>query len=387
MKISARPLKGEAFELDADPKDTVEALKVKIASVKPDMPADQIKIVFSGKVLQNAQSLEECGVKEGDFVVLMATRAKPAAEPAPAMAAAAAAAASAAASAATAPAAVAGPSQGPAEEAALQLLCDMGFPRPEAERCLQAAFGNADRAVEYLMNGIPAAAQGPAAGASGPGPAALLPTPAPAAAPAPGPLLGAGTAAGASPFPPMAGAAPAAAAAGPLAALRSHPRFGQLRMVVQQSPQALNQVLSVLAQADPGLINLIAEHQEEFVQMLQEPVGPPGAPASAAAQGPTPGMPLDPVAAMIAAAQAAQAQAPAGGAAQAAPAAPAAPAGPAAAGPAAAAPAVQLSAAEQEAVGRLQALGFDRIVALEAFLACERNEELAANYLFESAED
>nr|QDO16218.1 UV excision repair protein RAD23 [Lingulodinium polyedra] len=367
MKISARPLKGEAFELDADPKDTVEALKVKIASVKPDMPADQIKIVFSGKVLQNAQSLEECGVKEGDFVVLMATRAKPAAEPAPAMAAAAAAAASAAASAATAPAAVAGPSQGPAEEAALQLLCDMGFPRPEAERCLQAAFGNADRAVEYLMNGIPAAA--------------------PAAAPAPGPLLGAGTAAGASPFPPMAGAAPAAAAAGPLAALRSHPRFGQLRMVVQQSPQALNQVLSVLAQADPGLINLIAEHQEEFVQMLQEPVGPPGAPASAAAQGPTPGMPLDPVAAMIAAAQAAQAQAPAGGAAQAAPAAPAAPAGPAAAGPAAAAPAVQLSAAEQEAVGRLQALGFDRIVALEAFLACERNEELAANYLFESAED
>uniref|UniRef100_A0A7S2DTS8 UBA domain-containing protein n=1 Tax=Alexandrium andersonii TaxID=327968 RepID=A0A7S2DTS8_9DINO len=208
-----------------------------------------------------------------------------------------------------------------------------------------------------------------------------------------------------SPFPQPPGAArgmPVAGAGGPLAALRNHPRFAQLRMVVQQSPQMMNQVLSAIAQSDPSLVTLIAEHQEEFVQMLQETSGLPpmvvppqqggqlpaqlpggqAAPPAGGALQP----PMDPVAAMLAAAQAAQAGQAGAGAAPAAPG--AAPAAGAAAPAAPAAspqvPSVALTPAEQEAVGRLQALGFERMVAVEAFLACDRNEELAANYLFES---
>ena len=45
---------------------------------------------------------------------------------------------------------------------------------------------------------------------------------------------------------------------------------------------------------------------------------------------------------------------------------------------------IQLSAEEGEAIERLQALGFDRNTAIEAFLACDRNEQLAANFLFDS---
>jgi UV excision repair protein RAD23 len=44
---------------------------------------------------------------------------------------------------------------------------------------------------------------------------------------------------------------------------------------------------------------------------------------------------------------------------------------------------VRLSEEEIAAVQRLQDLGFDRNTAAQAYLACDKNEELAANFLFE----
>ena len=34
-------------------------------------------------------------------------------------------------------------------------LMSMGFPREDCEKALRAAYNNADRAVDYLLNGIP----------------------------------------------------------------------------------------------------------------------------------------------------------------------------------------------------------------------------------------
>lgn len=84
----------------------------------------------------------------------------------------------------------------------------MGFPEDEVRRALTASFNDAERAVQYLMEGIPETV--------------------PQMAPAPS-----------QPASDTAGGS----GGGPLEALRQHPNFRQLRTMLQQNPQALPQVL------------------------------------------------------------------------------------------------------------------------------------------------
>jgi UV excision repair protein RAD23 len=48
---------------------------------------------------------------------------------------------------------------------------------------------------------------------------------------------------------------------------------------------------------------------------------------------------------------------------------------------------IDITAEEKEAIDRLVAMGFDRAQAIEAYLACDKNEDLAANFLFDSMQD
>eukprot|EP00971_Amphidinium_carterae_P017421 343504-Amphidinium_carterae.1 len=54
MKITARPLKGDQFDIECEPDDTVEQLKQKIAAAHPEFPVEQQKLIFCGKILTDA---------------------------------------------------------------------------------------------------------------------------------------------------------------------------------------------------------------------------------------------------------------------------------------------------------------------------------------------
>jgi UV excision repair protein RAD23 len=192
---------------------------------------------------------------------------------------------------------------------AVQNLVEMGFPNDQVVAAMRAAFNNPDRAVEYLMNGIPTSA-----GAAG------------------------------APQPPanqsVAAEATAMDAEGDeedlemsemvdaFESLRQIPQFDQIRQMILSQPQLLEPMLAQLAQSHPELLQVIAQNPQAFMAWLTM------------AGGDVPGSNV-----------------------------------------------IRLTEDENSAVERLVALGFDKNMAVQAYLACDKNEMLAANYLFDTAND
>ncbi|KAJ9630782.1 UV excision repair protein rad23 [Taxawa tesnikishii (nom. ined.)] len=321
MKLTFKDLKQQKFVIEAEPSDTIGSVKSKIAAEKGWEPSSQ-KLIYSGKILQDDNTVESYKIEEKGFIVCMTQKPKaapkPAAEPStPAPATVATPAPPAApASTNTAPAAAppATPSPAPASTtastqggrfndpsalalgderaAAISNMEAMGFPRADIDRAMRAAFFNPDRAVEYLLNGIPesalreerpaAASPAPAANPTNPPAGEAGATAAPtgdepvnlfeAAAQAGqggrgGARGGAGVGAGAGG---LAGLGAGAGAAQNLDFLRNNPQFQQLRQVVQQQPQMLEPILQQVAAGNPQLAQMITQNPEQFMQLLAD---------------------------------------------------------------------------------------------------------------------
>ncbi|KAF8939414.1 hypothetical protein BGZ47_008165 [Haplosporangium gracile] len=400
MQITIKTLKQESFKVEVEESDKVLTIKEKVEQLQGH-PVSSQKLIFSGKILADENPVSKYNITEKDFLVIMVT--KPKAAPAPKAAAPTAASTTPAPAPAAAPAAptpsaptpsapvaqapveatpaaaaaapVVGENPTPAAsaepaaptsadnalltgthfETAIQNMMEMGFPREQCMNAMRASFNNPDRAVEYLMTGIPDHLQ---AQASAPTPAApRAPAAAGAAAPANPAATPASAAAGA------AGAAPATATAAQpqnlftaaaqaaanarrsaetggagdstdnLAFLRDQPQFQQIREMVQQNPELLQPLLVQLGQTNPQMLQLINQNQQAFLQLLNEGHdGDEGLPPAGANH-------------------------------------------------------IYVTQEEQEAIQRLESLGFDRQTAVEAFLACDRDEQMAANYLFDHGHD
>ncbi|ODN82837.1 UV excision repair protein Rad23 [Cryptococcus amylolentus CBS 6039] len=375
VKITFKTVQNKLFTVEAQDSETVADLKQKIQESQT-FPAENQKLIYSGKILNDSSSVESLKIKEKDFLVVMVSRPK-AAPAAAAVPSTPAPAASVAPSTPAAPAPSSGPAPtAPAEtptpaasesaqpsgsaalgtsfltgdqlQAATDGMVEMGFERDLVVRALRASFNNPDRAVEYLMSGnIPnldpptPASPAPAAAPSAPSiPAAAAP-PAPAAQPAGQPAAEAPAAGSADNLFAAAEAAMnrdrGAPAGAPGAGAGGAPgnQLDAIRQMVQQNPALIQPLLQQITAENPELAQLIQQNPEALYQLL----GGAGDGDDDDEMGEGPVMRVD------------------------------------------------LTQEEAAAVSRLEALGFDRQMVLQAYMLCDKNEELAANFLFDQTDE
>ncbi|XP_039788439.1 ubiquitin receptor RAD23b-like isoform X3 [Panicum virgatum] len=359
MKLTVKTLKGTHFEI------RIMAVKKNIEEKqgKDSYPWGQQLLIFNGQVLKDESTLDENKVSEDGFLVVMlsksktsgssgtssaqpsstpATRQPPPVDPprqAPQLPVAAATTSQPEGLHAQTPSNTYDNSasnllSGSNIDTMINQLMEMGggsWDRDKVQRALRAAYNNPERAVEYLYSGIPVTAEvavpvGVQGGNTTDQPSIGEDD-----------LTGIPNSAPLNLFPQGGSNAGGGAGGGPLEFLRNNQQFQALREMVQTNPQILQPMLQELSKQNPQILRLIQENHAEFLQLINEPFE--DGEGDFLEQPEQDEMPL----------------------------------------------AINVTPEEQEAIGRLESMGFERARVIEAFFACDRNEELAANYLLEHA--
>jgi len=343
LGIVIKTLKASRHNLQVTLSNNVGDMKKQIETELSLGAAEAMKLIHHGKILKDEQVLNSIGLKEGDFVVLMTTKkrkankvVKPPENTAPPPETTTAPQPASTQSSTTQPAAAntqqnsANLQQGasalisPNEtETYIQNMIGMGFPREDCQRALQAAFNNPDRAVEYLLNGIPANLP-----AAAPQQQQQQPRQVGAQRGGPGPSQG----------------------QGPPSADQIQPR---ILAALLQNPQMLNAVLMRVQQTNAPLYQTIIQNMQSnpqtaigaFAQVLNDPqllqlmlamaLTNGAAPGGSQQQGARPGQQV-----------------------------------------------VELTQQEVAQLGELRAMGFTQDQCVRAYLMADRNVEMAASLLF-----
>ncbi|QSL66993.1 hypothetical protein MERGE_001380 [Pneumocystis wakefieldiae] len=376
MKLTFKNLNQQKFVIeDVDPMNTILEVKEKIQDVQGlDLKCQ--KLIYSGKILADDKTVGSYNIKEKDFIVCMVQKPKQVAVVSTSTASTGATTSAsvgtsaepnvstetmqdskckikAAASNSETSAASCGNFRDPnslvigqLRDTAIENMVEMGYERTQVEEAMRVAFNNPDRAVEYLLTGIPEhLSQELSQHVSLPQPVspsqqALQTHQASQSTSATSSNRsqnlfelaaqisqqgrerlnsGSGNSFGAS------------GGTESLAFLRNNPQFQMLRRFIQTQPHMLESVLQQLAQGNLQLATLINQNSEAFLQLLSEEIEGDDTTL-------IPNM-------------------------------------------------IQLTEEERQAIERLEALGFSRETVIQAYIACDKNEEMTANYLFENGHE
>ncbi|XP_025744090.1 UV excision repair protein RAD23 homolog B isoform X2 [Callorhinus ursinus] len=317
MLVTLKTLQQQTFKIDIDPDETVKALKEKIESEKGKdaFPVAGQKLIYAGKILNDDTALKEYKIDEKNFVVVMVTKPKAVTTPAPATTQQSNPATTTTVSSSTAPAVAQAPAPAPTlaptpspasvtpapttassepaptsaaqpekpaekpaetpvatsptatdstsgdssrsnlfEDATSALvtgqsyenmvteIMSMGYEREQVIAALRASFNNPDRAVEYLLMGIPGDRESQA----------VVDTPPAVSTGAPPSSVAAAAATT------TASTTTASPGGHPLEFLRNQPQFQQMRQIIQQNPSLLPALLQQIGRENPQLLQLKA---------------------------------------------------------------------------------------------------------------------------------
>ncbi|XP_071189637.1 RAD23 homolog A, nucleotide excision repair protein a isoform X2 [Salvelinus alpinus] len=345
MQITLKTLQQQTIQIDIGPDQTVKALKEKIEAErgKDNFPVSGQKLIYAGKILQDDMPIKDYKIDEKNFVVVMVSKAKSATD-----------ASTPSSEAPKAPVQDSGSSSsaGPAL-AAIPIPSEEPTPtvaEPPApassDPSLEVQGGDASSALgaeyetmlteimsmgyerERVVAALRASFNNPHRAVeyllTGIPSSPVQETNPPAQLPASA----------------RTGTETPTVAEGenPLEFLRSQPQFQSMRQVIQQNPSLLPALLQQLGRENPQLLQQISQYQELFIQMLNEPAGEVGDVPEVGDLGAAveEGAPVN---------------------------------------------YIQVTPQEKEAIERLKALGFPEALVIQAYFACEKNENLAANFL------
>ncbi|KAH7648322.1 RAD 23B [Cryptosporidium bovis] len=350
MRIKVRTVQNTEMEVDVEPSYTIERVKQEIQLLNPVMEATRLKLIFAGRILGDSQTVESSGIKDGERLVVLLSKgmAQKAADNHQQNKQNNATEGSASTTVdrpankdstnnnGTAATDLVNNTQSGASalltgtelEETINNIVNMGFEKDQVIAAMKAAFNNPDRAVEYLTSGIPLQDNNGSSSENS------------------GNVVGEYNLNGGNNSDSgltlnngnnaSSEGSSVSAETNNLEALRNNPLFNQLRSVVQQDPRILPELLVRIGQTHPDILQLITDNQEEFIRMMERTDSDDIHDLSLNMNNAT---------------------------------------------------TIQLTQQESESIERLQALGFPRNAVIEAFLICEKNEELAANYLLENSAD